>query len=176
MVQIVDPTERKTLTLEDTMVDELVHKFEGFSRVIKALIESKKPIVGHNCFLDIMKIYNQFYKSLPGSYKKFKREIHEAFPSIHDTKFLSYELRRRLEDAESELSLPLLSTNLGLLFKNLSPQNMIKFDLMYLPTIQLAPGFEKYRENWFCHEAGYDAYMTGYVSLSFIYIYKGLCC
>ena len=168
VVQIVERTERRNLMLEDTLVDELVNSFEGFSRVIKALIDSKKPIVGHNCFLDIMKIYNQFYKPLPTSYRKFKSEIHEAFPSIHDTKFLSYELRRRLEDAESELSLPLLSTNLHSLFKNLCQENMIKYDLTYVPTIQLASGFEKYNENGLCHEAGYDAFMTGYVSYLFL--------
>ena len=164
MVQIVEQIERRKLMLEDTLVDELVYSFEGFSRVVKALIESKKPIVGHNCFLDMIKIYNQFYKELPASYKKFKSDIHEAFPSIHDTKFLSYELRRRLEDAESELSLPLVSTNLNSLFKNLGKENMFKFDLKYIPTIQLAPGFQKYQESQCCHEAGYDAYMTGYVS------------
>ena len=164
IVQVVEKVERKNLMEEDTLVDELVHAFEGFSRVVKALIDSKKPIVGHNCFLDMIKIYNQFYKELPASYKTFKSEIHEAFPSIHDTKFLSYELRRRLEDVESELSTPLMSTNLNGLFKNLGQENMIKFDLKYVPTIQLAPGFQKYQENRFCHEAGYDAYMTGYVS------------
>ena len=41
---------------------------------------------------------------------------------------------------------------------------MIKYDLTYVPTIQLAAGFEKYNENGLCHEAGYDAFMTGYVS------------
>ena len=149
----------------DTLTDELVNKFEGFSRVIQILIDCKKPIVGHNCFLDIMKIYNQFYNALPPSYYQFKRDIHEAFPGIYDTKFLSYELRRRLEDIESDLSLPLMSTKLSALFQTLSQENMSKIDLMYAPNITHAEGFEKYRENGLCHEAGYDAYMTGYVSL-----------
>ena len=150
----------------DTLTEELVKKFEGFSRVIQKLIESKKPIVGHNCFLDIMKIYHQFYKKLPASYYQFKKDIHEAFPAVYDTKFLSYELRRRLEDVDSKLSLPLMSTRLSTLFNSLSEENMRTVDLMYAPIITHAEGFEKYLKKEFYHEAGYDAYMTGYVSFS----------
>ena len=131
------------------------------------MIESKKPIVGHNCFLDIMKIYHQFYKSLSPSYYEFKKDINKAFPGIYDTKFLSYELRRKLEDAESGLYLPLLSTNLRTLFNSLSEDKMANIQLMYPPIINHAQGFEKYRETAACHEAGYDAYMTGYVSFGF---------
>ena len=148
----------------DTLTEELVKKFEGFSRVIRKLIDSKKPIVGHNCFLDIMKIYHQFYKALPASYYQFKKDINEAFPAVYDTKFLSYELRRRLEDVGSKLSLPLLSTKLSTLFNSLKEENMRTVDLMYAPVITHADGFERYRNNELCHEAGYDAYMTGYVS------------
>ena len=152
------------MAVADTLTEELVKKFEGFSRVVRKLIDSKKPIVGHNCFLDIMKIYNQFYKTLPTSYYQFKKDIHAAFPAVYDTKFLSYELRRRLEDVESKLSLPLLSTKLSTLFNNLKEENMRTVDLMYAPIITHAEGFERYRKTALCHEAGYDAYMTGYVS------------
>ena len=149
--------------MNDTLKDQLVGKFKGFSRVIDALIESKKPLVGHNCFLDIMKIYHQFYKPLPYSYSVFKSDIHKCFPAVYDTKFLSYELRRRLEDAESDLCLPLVSSNLKSLFDSLKQNSTT--ELMYSPKICHAEGFEKYIEQDFCHEAGYDGYMTGYVSI-----------
>ena len=151
--------------MNDTLKDQLVGKFKGFSRVIDALIESKKPLVGHNCFLDIMKIYHQFYKPLPYSYSVFKSDIHKCFPAVYDTKFLSYELRRRLEDAESDLCLPLVSSNLKSLFDSLNTMQNSTTELMYSPKICHAEGFEKYIEQDFCHEAGYDGYMTGYVSI-----------
>ena len=151
--------------INDTLKDQLVGKFKGFSRVIDALIESKKPVVGHNCFLDIMKIYHQFYKPLPYSYSGFKSDIHKCFPAVYDTKFLSYELRRRLEDAESDLCLPLVSSNLKSLFGSLNTMKNSNAELMYSPKINHAEGFEKYKEQDFCHEAGYDGYMTGYVSI-----------
>lgn len=164
LVRVVDVTERQNLAKVDDLTDKLVESFGGFSRVIRLLIETKKPIVGHNCFLDIMKIYHQFYRPLPYSYYEFKKAIHSSFPAVYDTKFLSYELRRKLEDIESGLCWPLISTNLGALFNSLSNEEMGKIDLMYSPTIRHAEGFEKYRLNPACHEAGYDAYMTGYVS------------
>ena len=64
-VRIINPRERETLEKQDHLTDELVEKFKGFSRVVHLLVQSKKPIVGHNCLLDMMKIYHQFYKPLP---------------------------------------------------------------------------------------------------------------
>jgi hypothetical protein len=118
-----------------------------------------------------MKIYNQFYKKLPASYNQFKKDIHGAFPSVYDTKFLSYELRRRLDDVESKLSLPLLSTKLSTLFNSLKEETG---DLMYAPIITHAEGFERYRETALCHEAGYDAYMTGYAFIKSAHISASL--
>ena len=166
IVEIVTSERRKNLVINDTLKDQLVGKFKGFSRVIDVLIESKTPLVGHNCFLDIMKIYHQFYKPLPYSYSGFKSEVHKCFPAVYDTKFLSYELKRRLEDAESDLCLPLVSSNLKSLFDSLNTLNNSTAELMYSPKINHAEGFEKYKEQDFCHEAGYDGFMTGYVSIN----------
>lgn len=47
--------------LEETVLDNLV----GFSKIFKLLVALKKPIVGHNCLLDLMIAYNQFYEPLP---------------------------------------------------------------------------------------------------------------
>lgn len=172
IVEIVTSERRKNLVMNDTLKDQLVGKFKGFSRVIDALIESKKPLVGHNCFLDIMKIYHQFYKPLPYSYSVFKSDIHKCFPAVYDTKFLSYELRRRLEDAESDLCLPLVSSNLKSLFDSLNKNSTT--ELMYSPKICHAEGFEKYIEQDFCHEAGYDGYMTGYIFIKLAHISASL--
>jgi poly(A)-specific ribonuclease len=40
----------------------------GFSRVIKLISESKKPVVGHNMKFDILFLYHQFFKPLPASF------------------------------------------------------------------------------------------------------------
>ena len=70
-----------------------------------------------------------------------------------------------MEDIESKLCLPLMSTNLSVLFSSLSDIKLRNTDLMYPPKIGHARGFEKYKDNPAVHEAAYDAYMTGYVSI-----------
>jgi len=46
----------------------LLHKMLGIKYVLKLLLELKKPLVGHNCALDILILCNQFFKPLPGNY------------------------------------------------------------------------------------------------------------
>ena len=83
------------------MLQQIIQQFKGFSRVIQFIIESKKPVVAHNCLYDIMRIYHQFVDDLPSSYQDFKREFHKSFPEIYDTKHLAWCARRALE-VESE--------------------------------------------------------------------------
>lgn len=73
---------------------EIIDYYLGFTKVFKLLVTLKKPIMGHNILLDLMFIYKQFYKPLPKKYSDFKTEINRIFPSVYDTKFISYELRR----------------------------------------------------------------------------------
>lgn len=37
----------------------------GFSKIIEEIIHAKKPLIGHNMFLDIMFVYQQFIDDLP---------------------------------------------------------------------------------------------------------------
>jgi poly(A)-specific ribonuclease len=43
----------------------------GFSQVIEILIEQKKPMVGHNMFLDMLFMYSQFIGVLPKTLIEF---------------------------------------------------------------------------------------------------------
>lgn len=76
---------------------ELLSHLRGFSSVVALLVAAKKPIVGHNCFMDLLKIYHQFVDNLPLSYDEFKLRVHRAFPRVYDTKHITYEVRRKLE-------------------------------------------------------------------------------
>ena len=62
----------------------------GFSLVIQAMIESKKPIIGHNCMYDWLYLYNQFIAPLPETYCQFAQKWNERFPYTYDTKVLAY--------------------------------------------------------------------------------------
>lgn len=53
------------------------------------MINSKKPLVGHNMIYDLGFIYNQFIDALPDNYLEFTKIWTEKFPSLYDTKVLS---------------------------------------------------------------------------------------
>ena len=62
----------------------------GVSRILQSISCSRKPIVGHNLFLDILHCVGQFMTSkLPESYEEFKEMVHTLFPVLYDTKFIS---------------------------------------------------------------------------------------
>lgn len=40
----------------------------------------KKPIVGHNMFMDLFYLLRQFFEPLAGTLKSFKKQAHKIFP------------------------------------------------------------------------------------------------
>ena len=56
----------------------------------------------------------QFVADLPESYEKAKAAIHSAFPSVYDTKFMTFEVRKLLDKNDlykwAGLSTPVLPT------------------------------------------------------------------
>lgn len=61
----------------------------GFSQVIRELIKHRKPIVGHNMFLDMLFIYSQFIDELPDTLQEFRERWLECFPNCYDTKCMA---------------------------------------------------------------------------------------
>lgn len=86
--------------LEDNLMSHLL----GFSQIIELLMAYKKPIIGHNFYLDTVLLHNQFIGPLPSKYATFKKNINEAFPLIFDTKCISYEMAKRLSFDEQWIS------------------------------------------------------------------------
>ena len=104
LVKMVTLEQRARLEInpEEDLSKKMLEDLVGFSRVIKAVIVSKKPIVGHNCLTDLLKIYNQFVAELPESYIDFKQSLHKCFPTIFDTKEISFRIRKYFEGQENE--------------------------------------------------------------------------
>ncbi|XP_034252029.1 pre-piRNA 3'-exonuclease trimmer-like [Thrips palmi] len=96
----VSATERAMLESSDTHEAELktalLQSLRGFSRVFKLLVDMKKPIIAHNCTLDLMIMFKQFCRPLPSSYQSFKDSIHSLFPIVYDTKYMSSEFKRKV--------------------------------------------------------------------------------
>lgn len=181
-VRRVTDEQRKRLEDEEgseMLRDKLVDNFQGFSKLMRHVSQSGKPLVGHNCLLDLIKIYHQFFKKLPKYYKEFKREIHKIFPVIFDTKNICFNTQKKISKIHPQLEHIFASSNLNDLHKLLgfrkkyipvkiclqflfSESKEDSFNLMWKPSIVHAPGFDDYASGSSPHEAGYDAYLAGF--------------
>mmetsp|Transcript_32691 Transcript_32691/g.56868 ORF Transcript_32691/g.56868 Transcript_32691/m.56868 type:complete len:475 (+) Transcript_32691:2829-4253(+) len=117
---------------------------EDFSRVVMALM--KKPLVGHNSFMDALHLYDKFVEPLPASLNTFRQRFVKSFPNFYDTKHIIL-LNSFLQN---ELSA----------HRNSSLQNC------YSKLVELGERFNlpietesKVEEAE--HDAAYDAYSTG---------------
>ncbi|KAF9132789.1 hypothetical protein BG015_003667 [Linnemannia schmuckeri] len=58
-------------------------------RVLDMISEAKKPLIGHNCFLDLMQITQQFLWDLPFELDDWKRALSLEWKTVIDTKHLA---------------------------------------------------------------------------------------
>ncbi|XP_024876104.1 pre-piRNA 3'-exonuclease trimmer-like [Temnothorax curvispinosus] len=167
----VPPDSRRILEEEEGSILEnvLLESYIGFSKVFKLLVSLKKPIIGHNSFLDFMFMHQQFYKPLPRKYTDFKNNIHKLFPTIYDTKFLSFELREILQ-TEERWKLNTLSA-----LVNYFTDERGKRVALGSPIIQLINSDElddiMSSNNNRYHTAGWDAYFAGYIFIRLAHIF-----
>lgn len=120
---------------------------KGFLEILELIITNKKPIVGHNLLLDLIRIIDQFIEPLTNDYTTFKMLCNSWFPYIYDTKYIATLIldpatlgsnQTRLQDLHYQLS-----------------------DSCELPKIQVNYA-NKPDDKEVPHQAGYDAYMSGY--------------
>ncbi|KAF9347674.1 hypothetical protein BGX26_000858 [Mortierella sp. AD094] len=154
-------------------------------RILDIISDSRKPLIGHNCFLDLMQISQQFLWDLPLELDEWKRSLTTEWNPIIDTKHL----------ASHPLISPLLATT-GLEmvsecvqkapFATVGPKIVMADDFnryqadASLPLTEITTPGESVEEkikhsnnDTKYHEAGYDAYITGQAFLRFAgYILK----
>lgn len=144
---------------DEKLIRELFVREMGFSLVVEALIEGKKPIVGHNMIYDILYLYNQFIGELPETYIEFINTWHGLFPAVYDNKvvYAATDLFNR--------------TDLGKLYERCQTDDKLKLSGAKLE-FDLENRFVNYEGEGLLshyHEAAYDAHMTGY---SFAHVLK----
>lgn len=162
VVKKITPKEKiKTKNHIEYEENKTLLRFLGFTRIFRALVDAKKPMVGHNLMLDLLFLYHHFYAPLPNKYSEFKKNIHLLFPIIFDTKHIILSLRKEYEKLFSD-SVRSLS-ELYNTFK--SPK--IKLHTLFSPHIYQVDGCEFIGKP---HEAGYDAYASGYVFIQTAHI------
>jgi hypothetical protein len=118
----------------------------GFSKVWKELINFKKPVIGHNLYLDLLFSFEHYHGNNPFTFGRFKENVNECWPNLYDTKVLSSEFGR--EDIGSKMNLEELYTKL---------QEITQI------SVSVGKGFTDYASGSAdtFHDAGYDAFVTG---------------
>ncbi|KAK7475651.1 hypothetical protein BaRGS_00033077 [Batillaria attramentaria] len=136
--------------------EKLKQSLLGFTRVFRVLREYQKPLVGHNMLMDLLFLYDKFFQPLPADYNTFKRNLHDLFPRIYDTKHISFSMRKMLEAITGTFS-----TNLVQLYRILDSERAT-ISTRFMPKVTHAKGFERYKSQDAPHEAGFDAFLCGY--------------
>ncbi|KAF9308349.1 hypothetical protein BG003_011226 [Podila horticola] len=132
----------------------------GFRAVIDMLSGCGKPIAGHNIVIDLAYILAQFVGPLPLTVDGYKQMIHNTFPTLLDTKYISY--------SSPALQGLAFETSLGGL------ENMVNgVQFINSPRINLHYKHPRYYSRDHSHEAGYDSYLTGVILIKLLaYISK----
>jgi DNA polymerase III epsilon subunit-like protein len=130
----------------------------GFRLFFNDLIASKKPIVGHNNWFDLLFMLRWFDSPLAEDFDQFREHLNSLFPLIFDTKYI---------ESSGLISEPSLDTYLEQCY-----QKYLNKPSSLLISIHVdCPTFNPNDANY--HNAGYDAYCTGYIFAHQIYHSNG---
>ncbi|KAK6437382.1 hypothetical protein LTR95_006416 [Oleoguttula sp. CCFEE 5521] len=118
-----------------------------FHRAEFKLRSRPRVMVGHNCFLDLVYIYNTFIGPLPDSVAEFSKLMHKHWPLIVDTKYMA---THNCGDINPASSLEEIATQL-------------EHSEMHID--ELDPLHSKYRDVQVFHEAGFDSWLTAQIAI-----------
>lgn len=124
----------------------------GIRRIFDFLLSSNKPLLGHNCWLDICHMWAKFIGPLPQEWNEFQIEYKKVFNApLWDTKFLASQLIKDGTLTFTETSLEKLAT-------------AVDDKDVWGASVKVDGGKtkNKSKEEGF-HHAGFDAYCTGKV-------------
>ena len=144
-------------------VVSLINKEKGVKNIIDKIIKFKKPIVGHNCYIDLLYIYSHFISEIPKDYIEFKKRMINIFQGgIYDTKYLYNESSFNFNENKESNNVK-NNIHLESLYINLSKINS-KLDDVKKIKMKIPEGFIDYLDennSSKFHQADYDSFTTG---------------
>ena len=165
---------QQKINQENNELISLIKKEKGIKNIIDKIISSKKPIVGHNCFIDLLFIMSHFMDDIPKNFHTFKLKIKNEFSGgIYDTKYIYNSSNFDFAEKKNESGVK-NNINLEILYTNLFEENKkLENDKKIIIEIPKNEKFVDYlnekddnKEKKF-HQADYDSFTTG---CSFIYL------
>lgn len=139
----------------------------GFTAVLDIIVAAQKSIVGHNLLLDLMQCYDKFHGPLPGRCAEFQRELHAwlgAGGGVFDTKTLVDYAMQKVDSFGAHLT----HTALENCFEVLSKHPFYGPDVQCVQSLRedaVRKPLDSFQSPLQAHQAGYDAFMTGFVFL-----------
>lgn len=149
----VTENEYKILEKTSNLDEEVVNRLMGFTKIFRLITSAKKPLIGHNLLQDILLMISSFETPLPHSYTDFKKLTTLLFPTIFDTKTVSYQLRNIIPEEKCWVDSSL--ETLFEYFKNGTGRHLA----LNSPAILLEQN-DNYGK---FHEAGWDSFCAGYI-------------
>jgi poly(A)-specific ribonuclease len=130
--------------------EQIFNEYIGFRRIWNCLTDSKKPLIVHNGFLDLMFSMQAFESALPETVEQFKQKVRQLFPGgLFDTRLIAMESGIASAGAALETLVELVKSDPA--FVNTRVVQSGKYD----------DGMDEGVQQF--HEAGYDALLTGKV-------------
>lgn len=130
----------------------------GFRHVFNDMVAAKKPVVGHNLLFDLMFTLRWLDGPLADSYEGFRERIHDLIPFIYDTKFVEW---------SGVLGAVQTDTALDQCFARYKPAAASDADEEHAARVAVAVSPDMREvvnlDSGNFHNAGYDAYCTGFV-------------
>jgi hypothetical protein len=99
-----------------------------------------RPLIGHNCATDLQLLFHQLVRPLPAEYAAFKRELHQLFPVLFDTKQMAAAEAKRRRPRQVEAG-----ANLERLFAALAQDKPDTKQRLVPPRVLLAEESARYR-------------------------------
>ena len=164
---------QQRINKENNELISLIKREKGIKNLIEKIIYSKKPIVGHNCFIDLLFLMSHFMDEIPKNFHTFKLKLKNEFSGgIYDTKYLYNSSNFNFSENRNETNIK-NNINLEILYNNLFEENR-KLGNDKKITIEIPKNenfldyLNKTEENGKkFHQADYDAFTTG---CSFLYM------
>ena len=172
IIQKISPEEKQLkIIAKNNEIFSLIKKEKGVKNIIEKIIELEKPIVGHNCFVDLLFIMSHFMEGIPKNYKEFKNRLKNKFKGgIYDTKYLYNSSNFNFSENIKEKNIK-NNIHLKCLYTNLKKENDI-LDKEKKIKIEIPKGFINYLDesiNTKFHQADYDSFTTG---CSFLFMFN----
>ena len=153
---------------ENNELIALIKREKGIKNIIEKIIASKKPIVGHNCFIDLLFIMSHFMDDIPKNFHTYKLRLKNEFSGgIYDTKYVYnssiFNFNKSQNEANSKNNINLEGLYMHLYEENKKLENDKKIFIEIPKNEKFVDYLDENRENKEkkFHQADFDAFTTG---------------